>query len=183
MSFASHDTAAQDLAAAWSALPRHHVLHPGDVALGFRNDRLETLLGSCVAVVLTDPRRTVAAMCHIVHSSAPPAARRSDTAYASAALSAMFSRLRAVGIAPEQCEALAFGGGNVLPGTPPRMDVGRHNVDWVRTFFAQQRMLLQATHVGGFCYRKLLWTVGATVGELCLSEVPMDDAKESGACR
>jgi chemotaxis protein CheD len=30
-------------------------LHPGDVVLGLRGDRLQTLLGSCVAVVLTDP--------------------------------------------------------------------------------------------------------------------------------
>ena len=45
-----------------------HVLHPGDVACGERGERFETLLGSCVAIVLTDPRRTIGAMCHIVHA-------------------------------------------------------------------------------------------------------------------
>ena len=38
------------------------ILNPGDVAVGQRGDRLETLLGSCVAIVLTDPRRTIGAM-------------------------------------------------------------------------------------------------------------------------
>ena len=38
-----------------------HTLHPGDVVCAERGDRMETLLGSCVAVVLTDPRRTVGA--------------------------------------------------------------------------------------------------------------------------
>ena len=35
-------------------------LLPGDTALGYAGDRMKTLLGSCVAVILTDPRRTVA---------------------------------------------------------------------------------------------------------------------------
>ena len=51
------------------------VLAPGDVAIGTRGDRFETLLGSCVAIVLTDPRRTVGAMCHIVHAMPAPAGR------------------------------------------------------------------------------------------------------------
>ena len=37
-------------------------LMPGDVALGTAGDQLKTLLGSCVSVILTDPRRTVGAM-------------------------------------------------------------------------------------------------------------------------
>ena len=52
-----------------------HVLHPGGVACGERGERFETLLGSCVAIVLTDPRRTVGAMCHIVHAMPAPAGR------------------------------------------------------------------------------------------------------------
>ena len=55
-----------------------HTLHPGDLAFATRGERLDTLLGSCVAIVLTDPRRTVGVMCHIVHArSAPRAAAQS----------------------------------------------------------------------------------------------------------
>ena len=51
--------------------------------LGYAGDRMKTLLGSCVAVILTDQRRTVGTMCHIVHvgrptmptSTTPPMAR------------------------------------------------------------------------------------------------------------
>ena len=56
-------------------------LMPGDVALGQAGEQLKTLLGSCVAVILTDPRRTVAAMCHIVHVGQPNAANQHNTAY------------------------------------------------------------------------------------------------------
>ena len=63
-----------------------HVLHPGDVACGERGERFETLLGSCVAIVLTDPRRTVGAMCHIVHAMPAPADRLDEASYADVAL-------------------------------------------------------------------------------------------------
>ena len=73
--------------------PRTHVLHPGDVVCGVRGDRLETLLGSCVAVILTDPRRTVGTMCHIVHVGRPNHANLGNTAYGEVAMQAMFDRL------------------------------------------------------------------------------------------
>ncbi|MBL0094660.1 MAG: chemotaxis protein CheD [Piscinibacter sp.] len=87
-----------------------HVLHPGGVACGERGERFETLLGSCVAIVLTDPRRTVGAMCHIVHAMPAPAGRHDDATYADAALRQMNQRLRARGLQPGQCEAYVYGG-------------------------------------------------------------------------
>ena len=46
-----------------------HVLHPGDVVCVERGERVETLLGSCVAVVLTDARRSIAAVCSTASSA------------------------------------------------------------------------------------------------------------------
>jgi chemotaxis protein CheD len=47
-------------------------LLPGDVAVGARGMRLETLLGSCVAIVLTDPRRTVDVCAASSTAASPP---------------------------------------------------------------------------------------------------------------
>ena len=79
-----------------------HTLHPGDVVCGERGDRLETLLGSCVAIILTDPRRTLGAMCHIVHASPGSGVRTGSTAHAANALAAMYRELRQHGINPRQ---------------------------------------------------------------------------------
>ena len=65
------------------------VLHPGDVACVLRGNRLETLLGSCVAILLTDPRRTLGAMCHVVHAHSRAGSLGDDTGYGDAALGAM----------------------------------------------------------------------------------------------
>jgi len=137
-----------------------YVLHPGDVALAFEGERLETLLGSCVAVLLTDPRRTVGAMCHIVHAAAPGAASAGDTAYAEPAMRELFRRLRAVGISPRMCQAYVAGGGNMFPELAGPSNVGNSNVQWALEFLAAQGIPVVAESVEGACYRKLGWTVG-----------------------
>lgn len=140
--------------------PASHLLHPGDVACGVQGDSFETLLGSCVAVVLTDPRRTVGAMCHIVHAAAAPPDRRGDTHYADAALAAMDARLRARGLQPPLCEAYLYGGGNMFPGVYPHLPVGERNV--ARVIEQLQTLGVRILHheVGGASYRRLRWTVG-----------------------
>ncbi len=137
-----------------------HVLHPGDVACGERGDRFETLLGSCVAIVLTDPRRTVGAMCHIVHALPAPAARHDDATYADAALRQMNQRLRARGLQLGQCEAYVYGGGNMFPQVYPQQSIGTRNVDWVLNALAATGVRVLQHDVGGNTYRRLRWTVG-----------------------
>ena len=136
------------------------VLHPGDVACGERGDRLETLLGSCVAVILTDPRRTVGTMCHIVHAtSARPAAGGSGACGANA-MAAMHAHLRARSIEPRLCEAYVFGGGNMFPAVVERGHVGVANAGWVIQALARDGVRVLALDTGGNAYRRLSWTVG-----------------------
>jgi len=137
-----------------------HTLHPGDVAAGGQGDRFETLLGSCVAIVLTDPRRTVGVMCHIVH--AKPAVAETDPtgAYAAVALEAMYGELQARGITPRLCEAYVYGGGNMFPDLYRSTSVGDQNVRWALEALAADGIRVVAQDVGGTVYRRLSWTVG-----------------------
>lgn len=139
---------------------RHFILHPGDVAIGFQGDSFETLLGSCVSVILTDPRRTVGAMCHIVHSTLPQHTLRGDTSYAHWAMEAMFAQLRASAIAPELCHAYLYGGGNMFPQVFSPRHVGALNAEWARQFLAAHNIPVLAESVGDNYYRKLWWAVG-----------------------
>lgn len=144
-----------------------HTLHPGDVALGTRGDRLETLLGSCVAIILTDPRRTLGAMCHIVHPSGGAGDASANTAYAANALNAMYKGLAAHGINPRMCEAYVYGGGNMFPSVVMSgRHVGQANADWALSALAQDGITVVQHDVGGSSYRRLAWTVGT-----CLPEV------------
>ena len=153
------------------AAPVTYTLHPGDVVVADRGDRLETLLGSCVAIVLTDPRRTVGAMCHIVHSRTPVGDAPETTAYAATALREMYAALQARGIAARLCEAWVYGGGNMFPALFARQHVGDANTGWAFAALERDGIRVLAHDVGGTVYRRLAWTVG--FGEPRVTAIPI----------
>jgi chemotaxis protein CheD len=135
-------------------------LLPGHVALGLAGDQLKTLLGSCVSVILTDPRRTVGTMCHIVHVGQPNAANVCNTAYGEVAMQDMFDRLTGVAIPPQRCHAYVYGGGNMFPHMFSTTHVGAKNADWVLDYLHDCGITVLEHDVGGSIYRKVVWTVG-----------------------
>jgi chemotaxis protein CheD len=135
-------------------------LMPGDVVLGLAGDQLKTLLGSCVSVILTDPRRTVGAMCHIVHIGQPNAANAHNTAFGEVAMQDMFDRLIRIGIPPQRCQAFVYGGGNMFPQMFSTTHVGAKNAEWVLDYLHHFSIAIAGQNLGGNGYRKVAWTVG-----------------------
>lgn len=135
-------------------------LMPGDVALGGLGDQFKTLLGSCVSVILTDPRRTVGTMCHIVHVGRPNLANQHNTAYGVIAMQDMFDRLIGIGIPPTRCHAFVYGGGNMFPQMFTTTHVGANNARWVIDCLHDQGIVVVDEDLGGNGYRKVAWTVG-----------------------
>lgn len=140
--------------------PQAVELMPGDIALGGMGESFKTLLGSCVCVILTDPRRTVGSMCHIVHTVVPNAANRHNTAFGVVAMHEMFTGLRSRGINPRLCEAYVYGGGNMFPNLIRNQHVGASNVDWVMDYLDHHGLVVLDHSVGGNGYRKVSWVVG-----------------------
>jgi chemotaxis protein CheD len=139
-------------------------LHPGDVACVDRGTRLATLLGSCVSIVLADPRRSIGAMCHYVHASrfGGAASALRPTARAAEAFAAMCAALRARGIEPLRCDAWVYGGGNMFPGLSPAEEhVGAANAQWALDELVRLGVRIVDADVGGRVYRKIHWAVGA----------------------
>jgi chemotaxis protein CheD len=139
---------------------RVHTLHPGQLAFAERGERLETLLGSCVAVILTDARRTFGAMCHIVHAGTPVNALQESCAYGPLALASMDAMLLSRGITPSLCQAYVYGGGNMFPQHYRHGGVGDSNAGWVMDALAGRGVKVLLQDLGGEVYRRLAWTVG-----------------------
>ncbi len=150
-------TVLQSAPAPLAEAPATRVLHPGDVACASQGDRLETLLGSCVAVALTDPRHTVGALCHIVHPAGP---FDGDTRFGAAALERARQLLQSRGIVLRLCHAWVMGGGNMFPGHYRQAHVGDANVRWVLQALAHHDVFVAGQHLGGPHYRRVRWTVG-----------------------
>lgn len=141
-------------------------LMPGDVADGVSGDQFKTLLGSCVSVILTDPRRTVGAMCHIVHVGVPNTANAHNTAYGCVALNEMHHRLQQRGVTTRLCEAYVYGGGNMFPQLPGVRNIGMANAHWVLDALNNEGIYVVDRHLGGNGYRKVAWTVGAAAPQV-----------------
>jgi chemotaxis protein CheD len=141
-------------------LQRVQWLHPGDVAMAERGERLDTLLGSCVAVLLSDPQRTMGVMCHIVHAVNRRGAPPGDTRYGPAALERMLELMTAKGYAASKCQAWLCGGGNMFPQQITDKPIGEANVLWVREQLHRLGVRVVSESVGGAHYRKVIWTVG-----------------------
>ena len=142
-------------------------------------ESLKTLLGSCVAVILTDPRRTVATMCHIVHVGQPNASNVGNTAYGSCALDDMFKRLHSRGVTPHLCQAYVFGGGNMFPHLFNANHVGSNNATWVLHQLKHHRIPVVEQCLGGNGYRKVSWTVGGAepVVEVVFAQAGASDGR------
>jgi chemotaxis protein CheD len=141
------------------------VLHPGDVMCADNGSRFETLLGSCVAIVLTDPRRTIGAMCHVVHAGAPIDGAERNWAYGDHALAAMYAQLRARGINPLMCVAYVYGGGNMFPHLFGSSHPGDANSRWALRVLARDGIRVLFHDLGSASYRRLAWTVGTDAPE------------------
>lgn len=140
--------------------PLVHTLMPGDVVCADRGERMETLLGSCIAVVLTDRRNTVGAMCHIVHCNPADAESDNPGAHAEYAIEALYRLLQARGFSPTLCNAYVFGGGNMFPALVEGPHIGEKNAQWVLSRLGRDRVRVLVQDLGGSAYRRLSWTVG-----------------------
>lgn len=148
-----------------------HTLLPGDVVCADRGESLETLLGSCIALLLMDARRTVGAMCHIVHASEPRDAEFNPAAFANAAIDALYAALIQRGFTPRLCQAHVYGGGNMFPALVRGAHVGRRNAESVLERLRRDGVQVVVQDLGGSCYRRLRWTVGDAAPALTAVDV------------
>lgn len=155
----------------FAAAAQVHTLHPGGVTCGERGDRLETLLGSCVAVILTDAARTVGAMCHIVHSQPSANAGAMPTASADEAIDAMYRLLMIRSLNPRLCHAFVYGGGNMFPSVFKQNHVGEDNAWYVMNRLACDKVRVSIQDLGGNAYRRLSWVIGPGLPEVTAVKV------------
>jgi len=154
-------------AAGPASAPPAHFLQPGDVICVQAGERLETLLGSCIAIILTDPRRTLAAMCHFVHVNGGRAPRPGDTSFGEAALLQMYRLLEQQGISPRLCVAFVYGGGNMFPTLVTQPHVGQANAQWALQTLAHEGIAVIGQQICGTVYRRVSWLVGPGDPTVC----------------
>ncbi len=136
-----------------SVWPRHHrhvqnriVLYTGDVATSASPAMLETLLGSCVAVCLFDPKLRIGGMNHILLPEGGDDVR--SARFGMNAMELLINQLMKAGSDRRSLVAKAFGGASVF-ASMSTLKVGAMNAEFVREYLRIERIPLVAQRLGG----------------------------------
>jgi len=130
-------------------------INPGGWAVEFERP-IATLLGSCVAVCLYDPKLKLAGMNHfLLPSGTRRAGDDADTVlHGDFAMEVLRNALYARGAAPARLVAKAFGGGNVVSAI--QMAIGERNAVFATQWLEREGIPLLASDFGGNWSRKVV---------------------------
>ncbi|MCE2593996.1 chemotaxis protein CheD [Motilimonas cestriensis] len=133
------------------------VIDPGEFYVSTNDDVISTLLGSCVAACLWDPINRVFGMNHFLLASRQgnlhqPIIESQAGRYGVHAMELLINGMLHKGAQRSLLQAKVFGGGNVINnGCSDRnfFAVGSANCRFIVDFLANERIPLQAHHLGG----------------------------------
>jgi chemotaxis protein CheD len=118
-------------------------------------------LGSCVGVVLADPRAGVAGMAHVMLPSSRPGAGGPPGRFADTAVPALLGEVLRLGADRARLEAAIAGGAQMFGGAAGGvLNIGGRNADAVRAALRAAGLRVRAAEVGGSAGRSMLVAVG-----------------------
>lgn len=132
-----------------------HFLVPGGYYFGQSDQRIVTLLGSCIALVAWHPIRRLILVSHVVLPCAPDEGS-ADTRYGDVMLARWLKDLRQVRAFPDEFRLALFGGSSRLYDKAGfNRSVGYRNILWMREALNNLGLPLLQEDCGGELYRKL----------------------------
>ena len=131
-------------------------LHVGGVHASAEPTVLKTLLGSCVAVCMWDPRTRIGGMNHFLLPDGGEGREPDEaTRFGVHAMDRLIGEMLKLGAEPRRFVVKVFGGASVLALDGLTASVPKANVEFVRMFLARDGIALAATSVGGTEPRKV----------------------------
>jgi chemotaxis protein CheD len=117
---------------------------------------IATLLGSCVAVCLYDPKLRLAGMNHFLLPSRASTQLTDEDIVLNGdyAMEVLRNAMYAKGAAPNRLVAKAFGGGNIVNSI--QMAIGERNAQFAREWLEREGIPLVAADLGGPWSRKVI---------------------------
>ncbi|MBX5460586.1 MAG: chemoreceptor glutamine deamidase CheD [Steroidobacteraceae bacterium] len=135
---------------------------PGEYYVTRSDEAITTVLGSCISACIRDPVAKVGGMNHFMlpedttprDGSARGAPVVLSTRYGSHAMESLINDLLKLGAVRERLEIKVFGGGRVLAAMT---DIGKRNIDFVKSYLNLERLPITAQDVGGDQPRKVIY--------------------------
>jgi chemotaxis protein CheD len=150
---------------------REVYLRPGDFCFGDGMLHINTLLGSCVSIVLWHPLLVHGGMCHYMVPSRNKSRGQlaPNGKYADEAMELFMAELRKRDTVAAQYRVSVYGGGNMFSESSGPMDIGTQNIDMAYRLLDKFGFTLSYDHLGSFGRRKVEFDVWS--GEVRLVHV------------
>lgn len=135
---------------------REYFLKPGYIFIYRGPAIVRTVLGSAVAVILSDREQKISGLNHFMF---PRTANRQEATarYGNVAMLALINFLGDEGAHQDDLEAQIFGGAR--PRTTTTEDIGDQNVEIARQILSKKKIPVVSEDVGGFKGRKLIYNL------------------------
>jgi chemotaxis protein CheD len=130
---------------------------PGEFYVTREDEIIDTVLGSCVAACIRNPRLSIGGMNHFMLPR--PGGSGSDawenvagraTRYGTASMEQLINSVLTAGGTRQDLEVKIFGGGRVVAKLS---DIGARNLEFVREFLRQEGLKVAAEDSGDICSR------------------------------
>jgi len=144
-------------------------LYPGMLFAEQGEHEVSTVLGSCVAVCLWDPRRRVGGMNHFLLPLWNGEGLASPR-YGNVAIGKLVERLRELGCQPRALQAKVFGGGTVSPSGAGLWNIGERNAIVALDLLAEAGIPVVGRDLGGSQSRRIRFLT--STGEVYLKRLP-----------
>ena len=154
-----------------TTLVRPIYLHPAQVCWCETPSRVETVLGSCVAVTMWDPRSQFGCICHAVL----PRGREISTEpfkYVDSSIRLMLERMDARSVPWSEVEVKLFGGASMQGMQSGRASVGFQNVEASLLVLRAAGLVPRTSDTGGSAGRKLRFYSGT--GEVFVRRIRLE---------
>jgi chemotaxis protein CheD len=139
-----------------SGVPTARIL-PGEYYVTREDEIIDTVLGSCVAACIRNPRLGIGGMNHFMlprpnstGSDAWEKVASRATRYGSASMEQLINSVLRAGGARQDLEVKIFGGGRVVAKLS---DIGARNIEFVREFLRQEGLQIVSEDAGDTCSR------------------------------
>lgn len=136
---------------------------PGECYVSDKGEMISTVLGSCIAACVRDPKLGIGGMNHFMlpvqassHTVNRPNLVNAELCYGNWAMEYLLNEIIKRGGRKERLEVKIFGGGRVLSGMT-MIDIGARNIQFVLEYLEKEGISIFAQDVGSDCPRKVLY--------------------------
>jgi chemotaxis protein CheD len=136
-------------------------IYIGDVFASQAATVVRTVLGSCIAVCLRDPRTGIGGMNHFMLPAHPDGGdEESPTRYGVHAMGLLIGKIQRLGGERGRLEAKIFGAGHVLQIADAPDSVPQRNMRFIQEFLRTEGIPIVAQDLGGRSARYVLFDTG-----------------------